>query len=67
MKKLLIPLLFFYTVTNAQSWTDTITMIDKILNRYGTETPGAQLAISRNGEIIFLQHVEWQTLNIMYR
>jgi len=53
MKKLLIPLLFFYTVTNAQSWTDTIAMIDKILNRYGTETPGAQLAISRNGEIIY--------------
>ncbi len=53
MKKLLLPLLFFCTVTNAQSWTDTAAMIDKIFSRYSIESPGAQLAISRNGEIIY--------------
>ncbi len=53
MKKLLILLLFFYTATNAQSWPDTVAMIDKIFSRYNTESPGAQLAISRNGELIY--------------
>ncbi len=53
MKKFFIPLLFFCTVTNAQSWIDTAAMIDKIFSRYSIESPGAQLAISRNGEIIY--------------
>jgi CubicO group peptidase (beta-lactamase class C family) len=53
MKNLLLPLLFFCTITNAQSWADTAAMIDKIFSRYVNESPGAQLAISHNGEIIY--------------
>jgi CubicO group peptidase (beta-lactamase class C family) len=53
MKKLFLPLLFFCTISRAQSWVDTVAMIDKIFSRYGIEVPGAQIAISRNGETIY--------------
>jgi len=37
----------------AQSWTDTLNQIEKIFTRYKPNIPGAELAISRNGQIIF--------------
>lgn len=48
--------IFFFMVTsalNAQSWQDTVAMIDKVFNRYTDQNPGAELAISRNGQIIY--------------
>jgi CubicO group peptidase (beta-lactamase class C family) len=39
--------------TNAQTWQDTTLIIDKVLSRYTDSIPGAQLAISRNGQIIY--------------
>ena len=37
----------------AQSWQDTVTRIESYFARYKPGGPGAQLAISRNGQIIF--------------
>ncbi|HVE61181.1 MAG TPA: serine hydrolase domain-containing protein [Chitinophagaceae bacterium] len=42
------------SIANAQSWQDTVALIDKIFSRYADANPGAQLAVSRNGEIIYL-------------
>ena len=38
---------------NAQSWQDTVAHIEKLFSRYKPANPGAQLAISRNGNVIF--------------
>ncbi len=55
MKKHL--LLFFLITTclftTAQSWQDTVSKIEKLFVRYKPSSPGAQLAISRNGKVIF--------------
>ena len=54
MKKALsIFLLFIGFQIQAQTWQDTVSQIDKILNRYTDNTPGAQLAISRGGQVIY--------------
>lgn len=55
MKKpaLLIALSAICLFTTAQSWPDTVTRIEKIFERYKANKPGAQLAISRNGNVIF--------------
>jgi CubicO group peptidase (beta-lactamase class C family) len=37
----------------AQSWQDTAAKLDKIMERYNSQGPGAQLAVSRNGKIIY--------------
>ena len=37
----------------AQEWTDTIAAIEKAFSRYKPTAPGAQLAIGRNGTILF--------------
>jgi CubicO group peptidase (beta-lactamase class C family) len=37
----------------AQSWQDTVALIEKSMSRYQPQNPGCQLSISRNGEIIF--------------
>ncbi|MEO5582275.1 MAG: serine hydrolase domain-containing protein, partial [Saprospiraceae bacterium] len=37
----------------SQSWQDTLMLIEKAFERYKPTNPGAQLAISRNGHIIF--------------
>ncbi|HYF30920.1 MAG TPA: serine hydrolase domain-containing protein [Chitinophagaceae bacterium] len=37
----------------AQSWEDTVRSIEKIFERYKSTGPGAQLAISRHGQVIF--------------
>ncbi len=36
-----------------QTWQDTTLMIDKMLSRYAPTAPGAQLAISRGGQVIY--------------
>ncbi|MEJ7674146.1 MAG: serine hydrolase domain-containing protein [Chitinophagaceae bacterium] len=53
--KTLCFIIFVYTATfaNAQSWQDTVALIDKVLSRYADANPGAQLAINRNGQIIY--------------
>jgi CubicO group peptidase (beta-lactamase class C family) len=55
MKKSLITLLLssIILISNAQSWQDTVNAIDKIFDRYKPNNPGVQLAISRNGQIIY--------------
>ncbi len=55
MKRLLLFALLVITTNavNAQSWHDTVNIINKIFDRYKPEHPGCQLAISRNGKVIF--------------
>src|SRR4030095_16250988 len=55
MKKTLLTLIIFFISLSvfAQSWTDTVNQIEKIFTRYKPNIPGAELAISRNGQIIF--------------
>jgi len=55
MKKLILSIAFFtvYLFTTAQTWQDTVLKIEKIFERYKPTSPGTQLAISRNGAIIF--------------
>lgn len=55
MKKLFALLIVsaIYFDTHAQTWQDTVTMIEKIFEIYKPNNPGCQLAISRNGQLIF--------------
>jgi CubicO group peptidase (beta-lactamase class C family) len=55
MKKLLLLLSFSISAiaVNAQTWADTVQAIEKLFERYKPSIPGAQLAISRNGKIIY--------------
>ncbi|MEP7322062.1 MAG: serine hydrolase domain-containing protein [Saprospiraceae bacterium] len=55
MKKLffLLVLCFIKHAGTSQSWQDTVMLIEKAFERYKQTNPGAQLAISRNGNIIF--------------
>lgn len=55
MKKLSLFILFFVTPLHAlaQTWQDTLTKIESAFSRYKPEMPGAQFAISRNGQVIF--------------
>ncbi|NII24465.1 beta-lactamase family protein [Pseudoflavitalea sp. X16] len=55
MKKLPLLLLMIGNcfVAAAQSWPDTVAAIEKLFSRYTNTTPGAELAISRNGQVIF--------------
>ncbi|MEP6746627.1 MAG: serine hydrolase domain-containing protein [Bacteroidota bacterium] len=55
MKQLCLVILFilFCHTIRAQSWQDTLQIIDKTFSRYQPGHPGCQLSISRNGEIIF--------------
>jgi CubicO group peptidase (beta-lactamase class C family) len=39
--------------TFAQSWQDTVALIEKAMSRYQPQNPGCQLSISRNETIIF--------------
>jgi CubicO group peptidase (beta-lactamase class C family) len=52
-KSFLIILLSACTSVQAQLSADTVAMIDKLMNRYADSIPGAQLAISRNGQVIY--------------
>jgi CubicO group peptidase (beta-lactamase class C family) len=54
MKKFLFVLLLPFTLTTyAQHWQDTARAIEKIFARYKAANPGSELAISRNGHLIF--------------
>jgi CubicO group peptidase (beta-lactamase class C family) len=55
MKKLFLSLLFFsaHFMSNAQTWQDTLSLIEKMAERYKPDVPGCQLGISRNGQVIF--------------
>lgn len=51
---LLLVLTGHCLVAAAQSWPDTVANIEKIFSRYNSNSvPGAELAISRNGQVIF--------------
>ncbi len=54
MKKIFTIFLLITTIKiPAQSWQDTALLIDKIMDRYADNAPGAQLAISRGGQLIY--------------
>ncbi len=55
MKKILLSLFLcsFYFAGNAQTWQDTLSLIEKMAERYQPNAPGCQLGISRNGQVIF--------------
>ncbi len=54
MKKIaLLLLIAFPFIATAQTWDDTVRSIEKICERYKPSNPGAQLAISRNGKLLF--------------
>ena len=55
MKKLFLSIAFcsIYFLATSQTWQDTALRIEKIFARYKPGSPGAQLAISRNGTVIF--------------
>lgn len=55
MKKLL-TLVFILSASGfayAQTWQDTVAQVQQIFSRYKPENPGCQLAISRNGKVLF--------------
>lgn len=52
MRKFLIILLFWTSTSFAQTWQDTVQKIEKLFEFYNN-IPGSQLAVSRNGQIIF--------------
>lgn len=41
------------SISHAQTWQDTAGMIEKMFERIKPNMPGCQLAISRNGQVIF--------------
>jgi len=55
MRQFFLAIIFFtiYLSGAAQSWQDTVAQIEKIFARYKPNNPGTQLAISRNGNVIF--------------
>jgi len=50
---LFILLLPLFNSAKAQSWQDTVSIINKMFDRYLPNRPGCQLAISRDNEIIY--------------
>ena len=55
MKRILplLSLIFLCLPAIAQSWQDTVIMINNLFSRYLPDNPGGQLSISRDGTIIF--------------
>ncbi|WP_336517818.1 serine hydrolase [Pollutibacter soli] len=57
LKRITLILLVFshllYVHVEAQTWQDTVTLIEKAFSRYTSNIPGCQLAISRNGNLLF--------------
>ena len=55
MKKIFFLLLIIAVQLKctAQTWQDTVALIEKAFDRYKPANPGVQLAISRNGQTIF--------------
>jgi CubicO group peptidase (beta-lactamase class C family) len=53
MRSLFLFLLFPFCL-QAQTWSDTAQLIDKLMkDRYAQDQPGCQLSVSRNGKVIF--------------
>src|SRR3984957_18660523 len=55
-----IPLLLLVIIqtviapkANAQTWQDTVKTIESLFARYHPDAPGCELAISRNGQLIY--------------
>jgi len=67
MKKtgLLLLLISIHYFSTAQTWQDTVLLIEKAMDRYKPANPGAQLAISRNGQVIFSQ--AWGMADLEHR
>jgi CubicO group peptidase (beta-lactamase class C family) len=57
IKSNLLPLLclflFVSSSASAQGWQDTVRAIETLFARYTPENPGCELAISRNGQVIY--------------
>lgn len=54
MKKIMLLLAFLLPLAAfSQTWDDTVRSIEKLFERYKPGIPGAQLAISRHGQVIF--------------
>jgi CubicO group peptidase (beta-lactamase class C family) len=54
MKKILSLLLLSLTLSaSAQHWQDTAKAIENLFTRYHAQNPGCELAISRNGRLLF--------------
>jgi len=55
MKPFLLFLLFIavFQPASAQSWQDTVNTITHLFDRYQPDNPGCQLAVSRNGKLVF--------------
>jgi CubicO group peptidase (beta-lactamase class C family) len=51
--RLLFILLLIYNASFAQTWQDTVSLIDKAFSQYLPANPGCQLSVSRNGQVIF--------------
>ncbi|ULQ52962.1 serine hydrolase domain-containing protein [Flavihumibacter fluvii] len=49
----ILAFLFLNDCSTAQGFQDTTALLDKIMARYLPEHPGAQLSISRNGQVIY--------------
>jgi CubicO group peptidase (beta-lactamase class C family) len=45
--------LLFFQISSGQSWQDTLSIIDKSFSQYQPTSPGCELSVSRNGQIIF--------------
>jgi CubicO group peptidase (beta-lactamase class C family) len=44
---------FFIPCSFGQTWQDTLAIIERSFNQYAPGSPGCQLSVSRNGELIF--------------
>lgn len=51
--RLLIILILYTQTSFGQTWQDTLSIIDKSFSQYHSTNPGCQLAVSRNGQLIF--------------
>ncbi len=49
----LIVAISFSFYSFAQTWQDTVNMIEKTMSAYLPQNPGCQLSISRSGNVIF--------------
>lgn len=56
LKSVLILLLIIFPAAFngfTQGWQDTVVLIEKVFSRYTPNIPGCQLAVSRNGNLLF--------------
>ncbi|CAG5017680.1 D-aminopeptidase [Dyadobacter sp. CECT 9275] len=67
MKKILLLLFFIsaHAASTAQTRQDTVALIEKIFELYKPANPGCQLAVSRNGQVIFSR--AWGTADLEHQ